>query len=82
MDLQKRVLMLEIYKNLFDQLNDNKIAYCVYKSLNHIDEDLKGERGDVDILLNENDIDSFDSIAFNNNFFKVQKKINHTIIWE
>lgn len=74
MDLQKRVLMLEIYKNLFDQLNDNKIAYCVYKSLNHIDEDLKGERGDVDILLNENDIDSFDSIAFNNNFFKVQKK--------
>ena len=66
--------MLEIYKNLFDQLNDNKIAYCVYKSLNHIDEDLKGERGDVDILLNENDIDSFDSIALNNNFFKVQKK--------
>lgn len=66
--------MLEIYKNLFDQLNDNKIAYCVYKGLNHIDEDLKGERGDVDILLNENDIDSFDSIALNNNFFKVQKK--------
>lgn len=66
--------MLEIYKNLFDQLNDSGIAYIVYKSLNHLDEDLNGGRGDIDILLDENDIDSFDSIALNNNFFKVQKK--------
>ena len=66
--------MLEIYRNLFDQLNESEIAYSVYKSLNHLDEDLSGVRGDIDILLNENDIDSFDSIAFNNNFFKVQKK--------
>ena len=66
--------MLEIYKNLFDQLNNSKIAYSVYKSLNHLDEDLNGIRGDIDILLNEKDIDSFDSIALNNNFFKVQKK--------
>ncbi|PUE67494.1 hypothetical protein [Arcobacter lacus] len=66
--------MLEIYKNLFDQLNDSGIAYIVYKSLNHLDEDLNGGRGDIDILLDENDIDSFDSIVLNNNFFKVQKK--------
>lgn len=66
--------MLEIYKNLFDQLNESEIAYSVYKGLNHLKEDLNGERGDIDILLNENDIDIFDAIALNNNFFKVWKK--------
>lgn len=66
--------MLEIYKNFFDELNDSKISYCVYKSLNHLDEDLNGERGDIDILLDEKDIIRFDIIALNNNFFKVQKR--------
>ena len=59
MDVQERVIMLEIYKNLFDQLNNSKIAYSVYKSLNHLDEDLNGIRGDIDILLNEKELSGF-----------------------
>ncbi len=66
--------MLGIFKKLFDDLNENTMSYCIYKSLNHLDEDLDGQRGDIDILLNEKDIKEFDMIALKNNFFKVEKK--------
>lgn len=64
--------MLDIYKKLFDDLNEKEILYCVYKGLNHLQEDLRGERGDIDILLSEKDFEKFDAIASKNNFFKVR----------
>jgi len=42
--------MLDIYKKLFDELNKRKVKYFIYKSLNHLEEDLSGERGDIDII--------------------------------
>ena len=37
-------------KYLFDELN-NIEGYCVYKGIEHLDEDLSGDRGDVDIVV-------------------------------
>ncbi|QLE78514.1 hypothetical protein FLM55_01655 [Francisella sp. Scap27] len=51
--------MLKIYKDIFDQLNRNNVQYCVYKSLNFLQEDLKGNRGDIDILIDKKDLDVF-----------------------
>ena len=64
--------MLDIYKKLFDDLNEKEILYCVYKGLEHLQEDLNGARGDIDILLSEKDFETFDAIALKHNFFKVQ----------
>ena len=64
--------MLDIYKKFFDDLNEKEILYCVYKGLEHLQEDLKGARGDIDILLSEKDFEIFDTIALKNNFFKVK----------
>lgn len=41
--------MLGIYKNLFENLQGSGLRYSVFKSLEHLDADLAGERGDVDI---------------------------------
>lgn len=60
--------MLSIYKNLFTELNSNKIKYCVYKGLNHLTEDLDGERGDLDIIIEDQDKTRFLNIAHEHNF--------------
>jgi len=55
--------MLKLYKTLFQQLDYTNIDYCIYKSLNHLEDDLNGLRGDIDILASEQDKDSFLKIA-------------------
>lgn len=66
--------MLEIYHYLFSKLHQNKVDYCIYKGLDHLDEDLNGNRGDIDILINDNPINNFDDIICDSNFKKVLGK--------
>ena len=66
--------MLKIYQHLFDDLEQNKVEYCIYKGLNHLEEDLNGDRGDIDILINDKSINCFDRILYGSNFKKVLKK--------
>lgn len=65
--------MLQIYKNLFQSLVKSELSYCVYKSLNQIETDLDGERGDIDILVNHSDLPRFIDLAALSGFksFKV-----------
>ena len=65
--------MLKIYKDLFDDLNKNKITYCIYKGLNHLEEDLNGERGDIDILINKNNFNIFVKILRKNSIYLSSK---------
>lgn len=55
--------MLNIYKSLFEELNKTTCVYCVYKSLNFLDQDLLGLRGDLDIIVQESDISRFIDVA-------------------
>ena len=55
--------MLGIYKKLFESLRVAGVAYCAYKSLNHLDEDLDGARGDLDLLVAGGDFNRFQEIA-------------------
>jgi thymidylate kinase len=64
--------MLTEYKNLFDHLNEKKEKYIIYKSLNHLKEDLNGERGDIDILINN--LKYFEHIVRRNGWIKIIKK--------
>lgn len=61
--------MLKIYEKLFKELNNSNINYCIYKGLNHLEEDLNGERGDIDILIDKNDLDFLTKIIKQYNFF-------------
>jgi len=65
--------MLKIYKNVFDNLNDNNIYYAVYKGLDHLAEDLNGARGDIDILVNKEDLDIFTKVLTKHGFKKIIK---------
>lgn len=47
--------MLSIYRELFSVLNKTDIKYCLYKSLIDLEYDLSGNRGDLDILIDESD---------------------------
>jgi len=64
--------MLKAYKQLFDELNHNNINYIIYKGLNHIDKDLEGERGDIDLLID--DLQDFEKIIKNERWCKVLEK--------
>jgi len=63
--------MLKVYKELFNDLNNNNIKYIIYKGLSHLKEDLDGERGDIDILINS--LEKFEEILFENKWIKVLK---------
>jgi len=63
--------MLEIYEKLFNDLNGQNVSYIVYKSLNHLEDDLNGERGDIDILVD--DIVQFEKILIKNKWIKILK---------
>lgn len=60
--------MLASYAELFFMLEQENCVYCIYKGLNHLDDDLKGARGDIDILVSENSLQKFDSILINCGF--------------
>lgn len=55
--------MLSIYRQLFDELRRESLAYLVYKGVEHLQDDLDGARGDVDLLVAKKDIDRFDSLV-------------------
>jgi thymidylate kinase len=63
--------MLKIYKKLFTQLEYDNIIYCVYKGLDHLSDDLKGKRGDIDILVSYTHLDNFELIINSLGFKKV-----------
>lgn len=61
--------MLQILKNTFDRLDKEKFNYIIYKGLFHLDEDLNGDRGDIDILINKIDLLKFTEILKKELFF-------------
>lgn len=67
--------MLQSYRDLFDTLNDKGVKYCIYKGLDHLDEDLSGQRGDIDILV-ERDTQAFDQVAKDLKFLRVKRSFN------
>ena len=72
--------MLKIYEELFSELEKNEIDYCIYKGLNHLSEDLKGDRGDIDILIDNKNLNGFENIL-NTNKFKKDMKNNFPIYY-
>jgi len=65
--------VLNEYKELFNQLNKKNIQYIIYKGLNHLEEDLNGNRGDIDILVDN--LPCFEATAYQQQWIKVLK--NH-----
>jgi len=65
--------MLQVYKNLFERLNESSISYCIYKGLNHLTDDLQGIRGDLDLLIKDDSINEFKSIVKDLGFVVVKK---------
>jgi len=63
--------MIGAYDKLFGDLNDNRINYILYKGLNHIEADLNGERGDIDLLVD--DIKYFEQIILKNRWVRILK---------
>lgn len=63
--------MLKIYQNIFKKLEEMKIPYLIYKGLSHINEDLDGDRGDIDILIDDTSKNDFTQVLSNNGFKKV-----------
>ena len=63
--------MLEVYKKLFDEFDKRSVDYVVYKGLDHLADDLNGERGDIDILTG--DIKKIENILLFQNWIKVLK---------
>lgn len=65
--------MLKTYKDTFSQFNDIGIRYAVYKGVQHLNEDLNGERGDVDILFAPEDFIKIQNALRDNQIFKDTK---------
>ena len=63
--------MLEVYRKLFDEFDKRSVDYVVYKGLDHLADDLNGERGDIDILTD--DIKKIENILLFQNWIKVLK---------
>lgn len=55
--------------NLFEEMNQENIMYCHWKSNEHLSEGLTGEN-DLDILVHKGDTDKFEKIAIKNGFVK------------
>ncbi|HVS79302.1 MAG TPA: hypothetical protein VHD84_03385 [Candidatus Saccharimonadales bacterium] len=64
--------MLTVYRELFKILDKNSITYSAFKSLEHLQEDLDGERGDVDIWFAQKDKSRAISAARRAGFFNVR----------
>lgn len=68
--------MLKIYEQLFLKLNYESISYCIYKGLNHLEEDLDGKRGDIDLLVSYSSLDNFEFIVKELGFNRVKNSFN------
>lgn len=61
--------MLKILNNVFERLNKESLDYIIYKGLSHLEEDLNGDRGDIDILIDKKDFSKFINILKDENIF-------------
>ncbi len=64
--------MLDVYRGLFSALADAPVPYAVFKGFAHLAEDLRGERGDVDVWVEPAQIDRMVAIAREHGFFEVR----------
>lgn len=64
--------VLEIFQTLFRELDDAALTYSAFKSLEHLDEDLAGERGDIDVWVAGDDVQHLVDIAIAAGFFTVR----------
>lgn len=67
--------MLQIFKKLVYQLNSVNCTYCIYKGLDHLYQDLNGERGDIDIVVKRSDLDAFEKAALGAGFYRAKNFI-------
>lgn len=67
--------MLELYKNIFKQLN-NDVPYAVWKAVHVLDLAVHGE-GDIDILVSSESQGRFEEIVKEHGFFRAEYKILH-----
>ena len=53
--------MLAVYRELFELLEKKNVQYCIYKGLDHLNEDLNAIRadGDIDIFVAASDYEKF-----------------------
>lgn len=63
--------MLNIYKNLFQDLNESNIQYCHFKSNDHLAAGLNGLT-DLDILVHPNDATRFLTILLKHDFKRTE----------
>lgn len=63
--------MLSLVRNTFNDLNNLENGYCIFKGIQHLEEDLSGDRGDVDLLIHPKDIDEAKKKIIANGFKKV-----------
>jgi thymidylate kinase len=64
--------MLQIYDRLFDGFAREGVQHSIFKGLDHLDEDLLGSRGDVDIWVAEENLDAAVRVALDAGFFRVR----------
>ncbi|MFC1857853.1 dTMP kinase [Thermodesulfobacteriota bacterium] len=65
--------MLVIYKLLFDKLNESNVRYFIYKGIEHLNEDLSGKRGDVDLFVDSTQNSLFENVVSVIGYKKVRK---------
>lgn len=66
--------MLDICGELFKSMRREGIAYCVYKGLMHLEQDLNGDRGDLDLLIAPSDLSKFQKVAKSAGFMSASNK--------
>jgi thymidylate kinase len=67
---------------MFESLVENRVRYCLWKGNSHLDQSLQGE-GDLDILVERNDIGKFTAVLSNLGFKKAIPPRNHELpaVW-
>lgn len=55
--------MLNKLINVFHELLDARVRFVIWKGIDHLDIDLDGDRGDIDIIVHENDMIVFSKIV-------------------
>jgi thymidylate kinase len=64
--------VLAIYTTLFDEFARRSVRYTAFKSLEHLQDDLAGERGDIDVWVHGEDVDAVIESALTAGFFTVR----------
>lgn len=65
--------MLKIYRELFQKLERNSLKYVIYKGLVHLDDDLSGSRGDLDVLIDRNRGPEFHEVIVSCGFHRINR---------